>query len=99
MRIVYRAFSIAIMVVLLLGSKGVYGQGGATGAISGAVVDTSGGSGAGAEGQGLDTRPEALVRKGSTNADGLFVGTLLPPGSTVLLVNIWRFHTANAIGV
>src|SRR5438477_2916983 len=99
MRIVYRAFSIAIMVVLLLGSKGVYGQGGATGAISGSVVDTSGGSVAGADVQIIDTRTEVVVRKLPTSSDGSFVTQLLPPGTYSVVVNKSGFSQAKADGI
>src|SRR5438105_4981821 len=99
MRIVYRAFSIAIMVVLLLRSKGVYGQGGATGAISGSVVDTSGGSVAGADVQIIDTRTEVVVRKLPTSSDGSFVTQLLPPGTYSVVVNKSGFSQAKADGI
>src|SRR5213082_371279 len=99
MRIVYRAFSIAIMVVLLLGSKGVYGQGGATGAITGSVVDASGGSVAGAEVQIIDTRTEVVVRKLPTSSDGSFVVPLLPPGTYSVVVNKSGFSQAKADGI
>ena len=58
---------LAVVVLLLTGiSAGeVYGQGGATGAISGVVVDTSGASIADAEVQIVDSRTDALARKGN----------------------------------
>ena len=80
-------------------NSGAYGQGGATGAISGVVVDTSGGSVAGAEVQIIDTRTETLARKASTNADGAFVATLLPPGTYVVVVNKAGFSEAKASGI
>ena len=89
--------------VLVLGgtltSTRAYGQGGATGAISGAVVDTSGGSVAEAEVQIIDTRTESLVRKVSTNADGSFVAPLLPPGTYIVVVNKSAFAEAKASGI
>jgi len=89
--------------VLVLGgtltSTRAYGQGGATGAISGAVVDTSGGSVAEAEVQIIDTRTESLVRKVSTNADGSFVAPLLPPGTYIVVVNKSGFAEAKASGI
>ena len=47
-----------------------YGQGGATGAISGAVVDTTGGGVSAADVQIIDGRTQSLTRKLPTNADG-----------------------------
>jgi len=58
-----------------------YGQGGATGAIAGAVVDTTGASVSAAEVQIINASTESIVRKLSTNTDGDFVATLLPPGT------------------
>ena len=76
-----------------------YGQGGATGAISGVVTDSSGGSVASAEVQIIDTRTEALARKLATNSDGSFVATLLPPGSYNVVVNKEGFSQAKALGI
>ena len=73
MRGIHRLLAAVLVLTGTLTSTCAYGQGGATGAISGAVVDTSGGSVAGAEVQIIDTRTDSLARKVSTNADGLFV--------------------------
>jgi hypothetical protein len=86
------------MVATLTGTC-AYGQGGATGAISGVVVDTTGGSVAEAEVQIIDTRTESLVRKVSTNADGSFVEPLLPPGTYIVVVNKPGFSEAKASGI
>jgi hypothetical protein len=83
------------LAVLLLGSR-AYGQGGATGAIAGAVVDTSGASISGAEIQIISASTESTVRKLSTNADGEFVATLLPPGTYDVIVNKSGFGEAKA---
>jgi len=91
--------TVVLVLVGTLTSTGAYGQGGATGAISGAVVDTSGGSVAEAEVQILDTRRESLVRKVSTNADGSFVVPLLPPGIYAVVVNKSGFAQAKASGI
>lgn len=72
------------------------GQGGATGAISGVVVDTSGGTIAAAEVQIIDARTESTVRKLPTNTDGIFVATLLPPGNYAVVVNKSGFAEARA---
>src|SRR5437660_7380717 len=98
MRGVHRVLA-AVLVLAGMMSSRVYGQGGATGAISGAVVDTSGGSVADAEVQIIDTRTELLARKVSTNADGLFVVPLLPPGTYIVVVNKSGFAEAKASGI
>ncbi len=99
MRSIHRLLTVVLVLVGTLTSRGAYGQGGATGAISGAVVDTSGGSVAEAEVQILDTRRESLVRKVSTNADGSFVVPLLPPGIYAVVVNKSGFAEAKASGI
>jgi Carboxypeptidase regulatory-like domain len=92
-----RLLSTAILVVIaLMGSRLAYGQGGAMGAISGVVVDASGGSVAGADVQIIDTRIEVLVRKLPTASDGSFVAPLLPPGTYSVVVNKSRFFQAKA---
>ena len=95
-----RRFVVAIVVLVgTLTSTNTYGQGGATGAISGVVVDTTGGSVAEAEVQIIDTRTDSLARKASTNADGAFVAPLLPPGTYVVVVNKSGFAEAKASGI
>src|SRR4029077_13589752 len=75
-----------LAVLMLVGSR-AYGQGGATGAISGNVLDASGGAVADAEVQIISTATDSLVRKVSTGTDGSFVATLLPPGDYYVVVN------------
>src|SRR6266480_4675985 len=99
MRGIHRLLAIVLVLVGILTSARAYGQGGATGAISGAVMDTSGGSVAGAEVQIIDTRTESLARKVSTNADGSFVAPLLPPGTYIVVVNKSGFAEAKASGI
>src|SRR5215831_1846144 len=99
MRIVYRVFLAAILVVILMGSEDAFGQGGATGAISGNVADTSGGSVAGAEVQIIDKRTETVVRKLPAGADGSFVVPLLPPGTYSVVVNKSGFSEAKSDGI
>jgi hypothetical protein len=91
-------FVVLLLTVFLTGTR-AYGQGGATGAISGVVADTSGGSVAGADVQIIDTRTEAIARKLTTNADGSFVATLLPPGTYYVVVNKTGFSEAKATGI
>ena len=69
-------------------------QGGATGAISGQVVDTSGSSVADAEVQIISSGTGTLVRKVQTASDGSFVTALLPPGSYYVVVNKSGFSEA-----
>jgi hypothetical protein len=84
---------------LLSSSRALYAQGGATGAISGQVVDSSGSSIADAEVQIINSATEALVRKVPTSADGSFVAVLLPPGNYAVLVNKSGFSEAKADGI
>ena len=83
----------------MLAGKNAYGQGGATGAISGVVIDTSGGFIAGADVQIINSRTESMVRKVATNSDGIFVGTLLPPGNYIVVVNKSGFGEAKATDI
>jgi hypothetical protein len=99
MRGIHRLLAVVLVLVGILTSTCAYGQGGATGAISGAVVDTSGGSVASAEVQIIDTRTELLVRKLPTNADGAFTATLLPPATYYVVVNKSGFAEAKAEGI
>src|SRR5258708_35718355 len=99
MREVYKIFAAMLLLAsLLLGSR-AYGQGGATGAIAGSVVDTSGASITGADVQIINASTESIVRKLSTNADGEFVATLLPPGTYQVVVNKSGFGQAKATGI
>ncbi len=91
------AFLLAIF--SLSSGRVLYGQGGATGAISGQVVDSSGSSIADAEVQIMNSATEALVRKIPTTAEGTFVATLLPPGSYSVVVNKSGFSEAKADGI
>jgi Carboxypeptidase regulatory-like domain len=76
-----------------------HAQGGATGAISGVVLDSSGSSVADAEIQIINSATEVLVRKLPTAADGSFVATLLPPGTYYAVVNKSGFSQAKAEGI
>jgi hypothetical protein len=99
MRSILRLFAGVLALVVSLAGVSAYGQGGATGAISGVVVDTSGGSVAGAEVKIIDTRTEVAARKLTTNADGSFTATLLPPGTYYALVNKPGFAQARVDGI
>ncbi len=91
-------FVVLLLTGFLTGTR-AYGQGGATGAISGTVADTSGGSVAGADVQIFDTRTEALTRRLTTSSDGSFVAALLPPGTYYVVVNKSGFSEAKASGI
>ena len=86
-----------LFVVLALGlfyTPNALAQGGATGAISGTVLDANGGSIADAEVQIINSATKVQVRKINTTADGTFVATLLPPGSYIVVVNKAGFSEA-----
>ena len=83
----------------MLAGASAYGQGGATGAISGVVVDTSGGSISGAEVQVIDARTVSIARKLPTSTEGIFVATLLPPGNYIVVVNKSGFGEAKVTDI
>src|SRR5690348_1776710 len=83
----------------MLTGANVFGQGGATGAISGVVIDTSGGSIGAADVQITDSRTQSVVRKLATNTEGICVATLLPPGNYTVVVNKSGFAEAKATGI
>src|SRR5271154_3512744 len=94
-----RLFAGVLLVVGMLAGASAYGQGGATGAISGVVVDTSGGSIGSADVQVIDARTESVVRKLPTSTEGIFVATLLPPGNYTVVVNKSGFGEAKATDI
>src|SRR5262245_29143327 len=86
---------LAALTVLVSG-RPTSAQGGATGAISGTVIDSSGSSVADAEVQIISNATAAVVRKMPTAGDGSFVATLLPPGTYSVIVNKSGFAQAKA---
>ncbi len=86
-------------VVCALAGVRTYGQGGATGALEGVVVDTTGSAVEGAEVQVIDQRTEGLTRKLTTSADGAFTVTLLPPGTYSVVVNKSGFAEAKSASI
>jgi Carboxypeptidase regulatory-like domain len=86
----------AVFLASVLAGVRTYGQGGATGAISGLVIDSSGAAVDGAEVQIIDMRNESLSRRASTNEDGAFTVTLLPPGDYAVVVNKSGFAQAKS---
>src|ERR1700741_4254666 len=99
MRGILRAVFLTFLAVGLLQLPTAYGQGGATGAISGTVLDVNGGTVADAEIQIINSATNLLVRRVNTAADGTFVATLLPPGSYLVVVNKSGFSEAKATGI
>jgi hypothetical protein len=83
----------------LLGGTAVFGQGGATGAISGTVVDVNGGAVASAEVQIISSATDSVVRHLTTAVDGTFEATLLPPAKYYVVVNKSGFAEAKAINI
>ena len=96
MRSIHKVFLAVVFLTCALAGVSTYGQGGATGAISGVVLDTSGAAIEGAEVQIIDTRTDALARRGSTNVDGAFTIPLLPPGTYSVVVNKSGFAEAKS---
>jgi len=88
-----------VLALGLLFAPGAFSQGGATGAISGTVLDVSSGAVAEAEVQIINSATNLLVRRVNTAADGTFVATLLPPGSYLVVVNKSGFAEAKAAGI
>jgi hypothetical protein len=94
-----RLFAGVLLLAGMLAGVNAYGQGGATGAISGVVVDTSGGSIGGADVQVIEARTESIVRKLPSSSEGIFVATLLPPGNYTVVVNKSGFGEAKATDI
>ena len=83
----------------LFSSPAAFGQGGATGAISGTVVDVNGGTVADADVQIINSATSVLARHVNTTADGSFVATLLPPATYIVVVNKSGFAEAKASSI
>jgi hypothetical protein len=99
MRGTLRFFVVVLLFTALLFSERAFGQGGATGAIAGSVVDTSGSFVSGADVQIVNASTQSIARKLSTSADGDFVAALLPPGAYYVVVNKSGFGEAKAEGI
>jgi Carboxypeptidase regulatory-like domain/TonB dependent receptor len=87
------------LILGLLGGKPAFGQGGATGAISGTVVDVNGGEVSGADVQIINSATDGLVRRLTTGTDGSFEAPLLPPAKYYVVVNKSGFAEAKAINI
>src|SRR6267378_820868 len=99
MRVVRRLSGVVFLLATLLFGARTYGQGGATGAIGGSVIDTTGAPISGADVQIINASTQSIVRKLQTNSDGDFVATLLPPGTYIVVVNKSGFGEAKAQGI
>ena len=93
------SMAVVLFFAILGAAPGAFGQGGATGAINGTVLDTNGGSIADAEVQIVRSSTEEVVRKMNTGPDGTFEATLLPPGTYYAVVNKSGFSEAKALGI
>ncbi|HEV8074276.1 MAG TPA: carboxypeptidase-like regulatory domain-containing protein [Candidatus Acidoferrum sp.] len=82
-----------------MSGKPAFGQGGATGAISGTVLDVNGGAVAGADVQIINTATDELVRRLTSGADGTFEAVLLPPAKYYVVVNKSGFAEAKATNI
>ena len=91
--------SAVFVFVLVLSAPRASGQGGATGAISGTVLDINGGTVADADVQIINAATDVLIRRTSTGADGTFTAALLPPGTYYVFVNKSGFSKAKASGI
>src|SRR6202048_2720787 len=99
MRVVHKFGVALLLVVSLMFARGAYPQGGATGAIAGSVLDTTGAAISAADVQIINASTESALRKLSTNVDGEFVATLLPPGTYYVVVNKAGFGEAKVQGI
>jgi hypothetical protein len=96
---IIRVLILLPLILGLLGGKPAFGQGGATGAISGTVVDVNGGEVSGADVQIINSATDGLVRRLTTGTDGSFEATLLPPAKYYVVVNKSGFAEAKAINI
>jgi hypothetical protein len=99
MRSMSKSLLAAVFLATTLWGSSGRGQGGATGAISGVVIDTSGAAVGDAEVQIIDARTEALARRLRSNPDGAFTVALLPPSTYYVVVNKSGFAEAKAEGI
>src|SRR5258708_8155771 len=84
---IIRVLILLPLILGLIAGKPALGQGGATGAISGTVVDVNGGEIAGADVQIISSATDNQVRRLTTGADGSVETTLLPPAENYTVVN------------
>ncbi len=99
MRIFIRILFILLVIGATMQPEKAFGQGGATGAITGVVEDGSGAPVADADVQVINSATDVLVRRLSSGPDGAFVITLLPPGTYYAVINKSGFAEAKASGI
>src|SRR5215469_16851321 len=99
MRSIYGMIGALLLLAGSLVGTHANAQGGATGAISGVVLDTAGGTVSNADVQIIDTNTASRARKIPTGTDGSFVAPLLPPGTYTVVVNKSGFAEAKAEGI
>src|SRR5215467_13404676 len=99
MKGIIRGLILFFLALSLLRAPAAFPQGGATGAISGAVVDVGGGAVADADVQIINSATSVLVRRVNTTTDGSFVAALLPPATYFVVVNKSGFSEAKAVGI
>src|SRR2546427_5921513 len=87
-----KLFLIALAVLALFGQ--MFAQGGATGAITGTVLDPSGAVVAGAEVRIVNQGTGFIARTTKTDANGSFTATLLPVGAYTVNVTSSGFQEA-----
>jgi Carboxypeptidase regulatory-like domain len=85
--------------LFLLAAKETPAQGGASGAISGAVLDKSGSGVAGARVTATNDNTKEVVRTEATDTSGLFSMTLLPAGTYSIEVSAQNFANTKATNV
>ena len=93
-----RKLAIVVLFVSCL-AEFVLAQGGATGAINGAVKDVSGGVLVGARVDVISEATGAVVRQLTTNSSGLFAAPLLPVGTYALEISAAGFATTKFPGI
>ena len=94
-----RCAKLAVMVAVLCFSALAFAQGGATGAITGAVQDASGAVISGANVNVINEATGQVVRSGSTDSSGTVTATLLPAGNYSLEVSASGFATSKITGI
>jgi hypothetical protein len=90
---------LGLVSLLLITAEHVVAQGGATGAISGAVQDKSGAAVAGAKVQVLNENTKEVLRTETTDSMGSFTMTLLPAGTYTIEITSANFADTRATGV
>jgi hypothetical protein len=91
--------SFSVLVCLLVSASVASAQGGATGAISGTVQDTSGAVISGATIKVTNEATGQVVRDATSDASGIFTISLLPVGSYSLEVGASGFATTRFSGI